>query len=77
MTMAKQASGFKQVAREVALEVPELYDGYREHLLSKFNEVIGCQESGLAKTARRREVKRVLEALGQQVAAQTKKAEET
>ena len=77
--MAKRASisSFKQVAREVALEVPEPYDGYREHLLSKLGEIIGCQESGLAKTARRREVKRVLEALGQQVAAETKKGEET
>ena len=71
--MVRHASGFKKVAREVALEVPERYDGYREHLLRKLTEVIACQGSGLLKAARRKEVRRLLEAFGQQVAAQTKK----
>ena len=74
--MLRHASGFKTVAREVILEIPELYDGYREQLLPKLTEVIGCQGSGLTKIARRREVRRVLKAFGQQVAAQTKKTEE-
>ena len=74
--MVRHASGFKKVAREVVLEIPELHDGYRQQLLRKLNEVIGCQGSGLTKIARRREVRRVLEAFGQQVAAQTKKTEE-
>ena len=74
--MLRHTSGFRKVAREVVLEVPEPYDGYREQLLPKLTEVIGCQGSGLTKVARRREVRRVLEAFGQQVAAQTKKTEE-
>ena len=76
--MARQASGFRRVAREVVLEVPELYDGYREQLLRKLTEIIGCQGSGLTTSARRGEVRRVLEAFGfgQQVAAETKETEE-
>jgi len=78
MKIAKHASGFKkEVARDVVLEVPERYDGYREQLLSKLTEIIECQESDLTKTARRREVRRILEAFGQQVATQTKRVEET
>lgn len=77
MTIVKHASGFKkEVAREVVLEVPERYDGYREQLLSKLTEIIECQGSGLTTTARRREVRRVLEAFGQQVTTQTKQMEE-
>lgn len=74
--MVKHASSFKKVAREAVLGVPELYDGYREQLLGKLTEVIGCQGSGQTTAARRREVRRVLEAFGQQVAAQTEKTEE-
>lgn len=78
MTIVKHASGFKkEVARDVVLEVPERYDGYREQLLSKLTEIIECQGSGLTKTTRRREVRRILEAFGQQVATQTKRVEET
>lgn len=73
--MPRHASGFKQVAREVVLGVPERYDGYREQLLHKLTEIIGCQGTSLATAARRRDVRRVLEAFGQQVAAQTKKTE--
>ena len=74
--MAKHASRFRKVAREVILEVPELYQGYHKVLLRKLTEVIGCQGSGFATAARRREVRRVLEAFGQQAAAQTKTTEE-
>ena len=74
--MVKHASGFKKAAREVVSEVPELYNGYREQLLRKLTEVIGCQGSGLTTRARRGEVRRVLEAFGQQVAARTQEMEE-
>ena len=74
--MLKHASGLKKVAREVVLEVPERYDGYREQLLHKLTEVIGCQGTSLTKAERRREIRRVLDAFGQQVAAQTNKMEE-
>lgn len=74
--MVGHASGFKKVALRVVLEVPERYDGYREQLLQKLTEVIGCQGSDLAKVARRREVRRVLKAFGQQAATQIKKSEE-
>ena len=73
--MLRHPSGFKKVAREVVLEVPERYDGYREQLLHKLTEVIGCQGTSPAKAARRPKVHRVLDAFGQQVAAQTKKME--
>lgn len=76
--IVKHSSGFKkEVARDVVLEVPERYDGYREQLLSKLTEIIECQGSGLTKAARRREVGRILEAFGQQVATQTERGEET
>lgn len=74
--MVKQASRLKKVAREAVLGVPERYDGYREQLLGKLTEVIGFQGGGQTTTARRREVRRVLEAFGQQVAAQTEEMEE-
>ena len=74
--MVRHTSGLKKVAREVVLEVPEPYDGYHEQLPRKLAEVIGCQGSGLTKIVRGREVRRILEAFGQQVAAQTEKTEE-
>ena len=78
MKITNTQSGFKKdVARDVVLEVPERYDGYREQLLSKLTEIIRSQESGITKTARRREVRRILEAFGQQVATQTKRVEQT
>lgn len=78
MMITRHASGFKKgVARDVVVEVPERYDGYRDQLLSKLTEIIECQESGLTKTSRRREVRRILEAFGQQVATQTKRVEAT
>lgn len=76
MTKAGRVPGFTKVAREVVLEMPERYDGYREQLVRKLAEVIGCQSSGFSTTARRREVRRVLKALGQQVAAETRRVEE-
>ena len=74
--MVRLALGLKRVAREVVAEVPERYDGYREQLLDKLIEVIGCQDRSLTKIKRRREVRRVLVAFAQQAAAETKKMEE-
>ena len=74
--MRRHASGFQKVAREVVLEVPEPYDGYREHLVGKLLEVIDCQRSSSSTISRRKDVRRLLKAFGQQVAAQTNKVED-
>ncbi len=77
MKIGTHVSGFKrEVARRVVLEVPERYDGYRGQLTGKLTEIIECQERGFTTTARRREIRRILEAFGQQVSTQTKETEE-
>ena len=75
MTKVRRVPGFTKVARDVVLEIPERYDGYRAQLVHKLTDVIGCQRSGLSNAARRKEVRRVLEAFGQQVAAETNRVE--
>ena len=69
-------SNFINVAREVLLEVPERYAGYREDLLDHLTKIIGCQAGGVGATARRRDIRRILEAFGQQVAPKVKEADE-
>ena len=69
-------SNFINVAREVLLEVPERYAGYREDLLDNLTKTIGCQAGGVGATTRRRDIRRILEAFGQQVAHKVKEVDE-
>ena len=69
-------SNFINVAREVLLEVPERYAGYREDLLDNLTKTIGCQAGAVGATTRRRDIRRILEAFGQQVAHKVKEVDE-
>ena len=60
------------VAAEAVLGVPERYPGYREELVRHLMEVLRRQAADSGQNTRRSEIRRLLDAFGQEVVSQTR-----
>lgn len=59
------------VAEEAVLAIPERYPGYREGLIRQLMEILQRQGAGSGQNNRRSEIRRMLEAFGQEIASHT------